>query len=144
MAYKMGMDISVTSGAMATMVEEARKSGNLECCGLLFGAAEAPTVIACVRPVANVHPDPARYFEIDPVALIGAYRDARDGGPALLGFYHSHPGGRPQPSATDCEHAGGDGRVWAIIAPGIAEVDVRFWRDTRTGFVALTFRLVTA
>ena len=57
-----------------------------------------------------------------------------------MGFYHSHPDGHPRPSASDCEHAGGDGRVWAIVA-GDA---VRFWRDTREGFVEAPLVVVTA
>jgi proteasome lid subunit RPN8/RPN11 len=136
----MGMDIAVTRDVIATLIEEARRSGEMECCGLLLGAAGEHARITEAQPAANVHPEPARHFEIDPVALIRAYRHAREGGPALVGFYHSHPGGHPRPSATDCEHAGGDGRVWAIIARG----EVHLWRDTRQGFVELGLRVVTA
>ncbi len=135
----MGMDIAVTRDVIATLVEEARRSGELECCGLLL-SEEDPAQITRALPAANVHPEPTRHFEIDPVALIRAYRGQREGGPALVGFYHSHPNGHPRPSASDCEHAGGDGRVWAIIAGG----EVRFWRDTRQGFVELGFRVVIA
>ncbi len=136
----MGMDIAVTRDVIASLVEEARRSGELECCGLLLGDADEPGRITQALPAANVHPEPARHFEIDPVALIRAYRNARAGGPALVGFYHSHPNGHPRPSAVDCQHAGGDGRVWAIIASG----GVHIWRDTRQGFVELGFRVVTA
>jgi proteasome lid subunit RPN8/RPN11 len=52
--------------------------------------------------------------------------------------YHSHPTGHPVPSATDCEHAGGDGSVWAIIAGG----EVAFWRDTPEGFAALSYDVI--
>lgn len=130
----MGMDIAVTRAVIARLREEARQSADLECCGLLLGPPGAPPRITQALPAANIHPAPARHFEIDPAALIGAYRAARAGGPALLGFYHSHPNGHPRPSASDCEHAGGDGRVWAIIA-GDA---VHFWRDGQDGFAALS------
>ncbi len=136
----MGMDIAVTRDVIATLVEEARRSGELECCGLLLGNPGELARITQALPAANVHTEPEQHFEIDPVALIGAYRHERAGGPTLLGFYHSHPNGHPRPSASDCEHAGGDGRVWAIIAGG----EVRFWRDTRQGFVELGFRVVIA
>ncbi len=135
----MGMDIEVTRDVIATLIEEARRTGEMECCGLLLGEGD-PARIAGALPTANVHPEPARHFEIDPVALIQAYRNEREGGPTLVGFYHSHPGGHPRPSANDCEHAGGDGRIWAIIARG----EVHIWRDTRQGFVELGFRVVTA
>jgi len=50
-------------------------------------------------------------------------------------YYHSHPKGHPLPSATDCAHASGDGRVWAIVAGG----EVRLYRDTPEGFAALSY-----
>ena len=89
-------------------------------------------------PAANDAPDPARHFEIDTAALLAAHRSARRGGPELLGYYHSHPAGHPVPSATDCEHASGDRRIWAIIANG----DVAFWRDGEGGFAALGYTVV--
>jgi proteasome lid subunit RPN8/RPN11 len=137
----MGMDaavtrLEVTGAAIAVMVADAARAAPLECCGLLLGQELGQ--ITQARPATNVHGDPARHFEIDPAALIAAYRNARAGGPALLGFYHSHPNGHPRPSASDCEHAGGDGRVWAIIADG----QPRFWRDTPEGFMEVSSTVV--
>jgi len=128
----MGMTIEVTSGTIATLREEAAKAASVECCGLLLGRGGR---VIEARPAANVAPDPSRHFEIDPAALFAAHRAARDGGPQLLGYYHSHPEGHPVPSATDCEHASGDERVWAIIAGG----EVAFWRDGPGGFAALPY-----
>ena len=130
---------------IATLIEAARRAANLECCGLLLGPAGAsgrgvPARITQAVAAANVHPEPAHFFEIDPAALIGAYRRERDGGPALIGFYHSHPNGHPRPSAVDCEHAGGDGRIWAIVAAD----KVHFWRDASQGFIEVSPLVVTA
>ena len=131
----MGMTIEVTSGTIATLLEEAARAAPLECCGLLLGAAAR---VVEARPAANVATDPARHFEIDPAALFAAHRSARDGGPQLLGYYHSHPDGHPIPSATDCEHASGDDRVWAIIA----SCEVAFWRDEPGGFASVEIAIV--
>lgn len=131
----MGMTIEVTSGTIATLLEEAEKSAPEECCGLLLGAG---AIVQEARPATNVAPDPARHFDIDPSALFAAHRSARSGGPELLGYYHSHPDGHPVPSATDCEHASGDLRVWAIVAGG----EVTFWRDKTDGFEALCYAVV--
>ncbi|MBS0477586.1 MAG: M67 family metallopeptidase [Proteobacteria bacterium] len=128
------MAIEVTSGATATLIEEATRAFPHECCGLLLGQGVR---IECALPAANVHPDPLRHFEIDPAALIAAYRAARAGGPQVLGYYHSHPNGRAGPSETDRRAASGDGRIWAIIAAG----DVLFWRDGPDGFEALPSRV---
>ena len=128
------MEIGVTSGATATLLQEAAQAHPLECCGLLLGQGE---IVDVVRPAANVHPDPASHFEVDPATLIAAHRAARAGGPQVLGYYHSHPNGRARPSATDATQASGDGRIWAIIAAG----GVTWWRDAAHGFEALPTRV---
>jgi desampylase len=130
----MGMAIGVTSGAMATLLEEAARTHPLECCGLLLGRSEN---IETAQLCANLHPQPERHFEIDPKALIAAHRAARAGGQEVLGYYHSHPSGSTAPSATDRASASGDGRIWAIVAGG----EIGWWRDGPEGFVALTCRL---
>lgn len=127
--------IKVTSGAIATVLAEAARAAPAEACGLLLGHSG---IITEARPAANLAADPARHFEIDPAALFAAHRTERAGGPELLGYYHSHPGGHPRPSATDCDHASGDNRIWAIAADG----EVTFWRDGKSGFEALSYDLV--
>ncbi len=129
------MEIELTSGTMATLLEEARRAHPRECCGQLLGKDSR---VALAQPAANVHPDPERHFEIDPKALIAAHRAMRAGGLELLGYYHSHPNGRAEPSAADRASASGDGRIWAIVAGG----EVRFWRDEPGGFVVLPSRVV--
>lgn len=129
------MEIGVTSGAMATLCEEAASALPCEACGLLLGR---DATIREARPVANVHPAPETHFEIDPVALIAAHRTARKGGLQVLGYYHSHPTGDPAPSREDRAQASGDGRIWAIVAGGT----IGWWRDGPQGFEALPTRVV--
>jgi len=129
------METTVTSGAKATLLAEAAAAHPLEACGLLLGQGG---VISAAVPVRNVHPDPARHFELDPQALIAAHRAQRAGGPQVLGYYHSHPTGLAEPSATDRACASGDGRIWAIVAAGA----IGWWRDAPGGFEALPLRVV--
>ena len=128
------MDLMVTSGTIATLIAEAQRAHPRECCGLLLGQGSR---VALAQPAANVHPDPARHFEIDPQTLIAAHRAARAGGLELLGYYHSHPNGLAGPSQTDRAMASGDGRAWAIVAAG----EVTWWRDAPKGFEPLPTRL---
>ncbi|MCP1471367.1 proteasome lid subunit RPN8/RPN11 [Sphingobium sp. OAS761] len=88
------------------------RSSRDEICGLLLGR---PDDITAILPADNVAPDPARHFELDPARLLSAYRDARTGGPQVVGHFHSHPSGRPVPSATDAACAVPDGRLWLIV-----------------------------
>jgi proteasome lid subunit RPN8/RPN11 len=124
------MKIDVTSEALAAMRAHAAAAHPREACGILLGEGGW---ITQARAAANVHPAPETHFEVDPQALIDAHRAARSGGPAVIGYYHSHPHGRAAPSATDRACASGDGAVWAILAGE----DVTFWRDGEAGFTAL-------
>lgn len=104
----------------------AAAASDVELCGLLRGRGEAAIA---VEPAANVAPDPSRRFEIDPAALFATHRDARAGGAAILGCYHSHPSGSADPSATDAAQAAPDGRLWLIVGGGT----VRLWRAVAAG-----------
>ncbi|WP_327194402.1 M67 family metallopeptidase [Novosphingobium organovorum] len=141
----------MTRGVCETLHSEAARAAPNECCGLLLGAPgqgegqgegrsdrAGPERIVALLPARNVDSDPARRFEIDPLVLLRAHRAAREGGPRVLGYYHSHPTGNPAPSATDAEHSTGDWRIWAIIGGR----DIAFWRDRGNGFDALAFRVV--
>ncbi|MCL9983778.1 MAG: M67 family metallopeptidase [Erythrobacter sp.] len=114
------------------MRDAAQAAHPREACGILLGEGGRITE---ARETRNIHPSPHTHFEIDPQALIDAHRAARSGGPQVLGYFHSHPVGLPEPSATDRACASGDGRIWAIIA----DQDVRFWMDGEQGFAALSF-----
>jgi proteasome lid subunit RPN8/RPN11 len=129
------MAITVTSAVVQALLGNARDARPQECCGLLFGTADAVTAH---RPAANVHPQPSRHFEIDPQALIDAHRNMRQGGPRLIGYYHSHPTGNCEPSATDRALAAGDGMIWAIIAEG----RLALWRANESGLSALSYTQV--
>ena len=126
------MGAEVSSALIEQLIALAEAAHPYEACGLLLGRSDR---IAEVRPCANVHPQLDRHFEIDPQSLIDAHRRARSGGSEVLGYFHSHPSGPPEPSATDRAHATGDGRVWAIVGEG----KVGWWRDTPGGFEPLSY-----
>ena len=126
------MEMKLSSRVAIAMEAEARTAHPLECCGILFGERGA---IVDLLPARNVHPQPERHFEIDPQALIDAHRAAREGGPGIVGYYHSHPNGRAVPSATDSALAARDGSVWAIIAAG----RIALWRSGDAGFTVLPY-----
>jgi hypothetical protein len=127
-------NITLAALAHAAILNAAREARPNEACGLLLGHCEN---IETALPIANVHAEPSRHFEIDPAALITAHKVARAGGPQVLGYFHSHPNGLARPSATDAAMASGDGRIWAIAAAGT----VTLWRDASSGFEALSYRL---
>ncbi|MGX7952789.1 M67 family metallopeptidase [Tsuneonella sp. HG249] len=126
------MNVELSSMLIEQLLAAAKEAHPFEACGLLTGEGDRIDTIQLCR---NVHRDRARHFEIDPRDLVEAYRAAREGGPQVLGYWHSHPLGPPRPSATDRAHATGDGRVWAIVGEG----KVGWWRDAPGGFEPLSY-----
>jgi proteasome lid subunit RPN8/RPN11 len=129
------MQVCITAPALAAMIDVARRAHPREACGLLLGAQGTVTI---AQPAANIAAEPLRHFDIDPAALIVAHRAARAGGPAVLGYFHSHPTGLAVPSATDAAMAAHDGRIWAIVAGD----GVTVWRDAPSGFEPLSYDVV--
>lgn len=99
------------------LVTSARRAHPAESCAIGLGAQ--PGTVAELVHVANVAHDPAREFEVDPVALADLLVDARERGlePTLVA--HSHPGGDPTPSPRDAALA----LDWPGVARAIVTVD---------------------
>ncbi len=136
----MGMTPRLSSKTLIDLFAAAEASPDMEVCGLLMGAGGE--VVA--HPATNVADDMATRFEIDPATLIAAHRNARDGGPPILGHYHSHPSGDPDPSTRDAADAASDGSLWLILTRDRA----RLWRAVPHGVVhgrfdAVAFDCVT-
>jgi desampylase len=101
--------------ALANAIQEAaRIASPYECCGLLEGRREDGAFrITALHPARNLSSDAAR-FEIDPRDHFAAQKRARANGTAIIGCYHSHPGGKAQPSAADRAGAGEEDFLWLI------------------------------
>jgi len=119
------MRLKISSTLLEQLLAESAASAS-EVCGLLFGGRDE--VVRAVK-CANVAAEPATTFEIDPTALIAAHKAARAGGPALVGHYHSHPNGSPEPSARDAAAAMGDGALWLILT----KTGARLWLSRVVG-----------
>ena len=78
-----------------------------ESCGVLIGRFEGKerTALDAVR-CANLRTDsPETRYQIDPLEILRALREARPRGLEVVGFYHSHPDHPARPSATDLAEA---------------------------------------
>jgi len=96
------------------ILQQARGAHPAECCGLLLGAREGQRFrVTGLYPARNLSSDPQR-FEIDPRDHLAAQRLAREGAAAVIGCYHSHPGGAAMPSIADRAGAAEDNFLWLI------------------------------
>ncbi|MDO7842849.1 M67 family metallopeptidase [Sphingomonas immobilis] len=125
------MVLEISSAALDAIVADANASPAREVCGLLLGTRVR---IEAVLPCRNVAENPADSFEIDPQALIAAHRAARDGGPGIVGCYHSHPNGSATPSARDAA-AAENGAIWIIAAGG----EIGVWRAVSAAFEPVAY-----
>jgi desampylase len=122
------MIVSLSSELRARLVTWAEEVPDREVCGLLFGA---PGRIDDIQQTDNISSSLEDEFEVDPECLISAHRAARQGGPAVIGCFHSHPGGTANPSPRDAASAPPDGSIWLIVAGR----DVSAWRAVAAGAV---------
>ena len=114
------------------LLERAREGDPEEICGVLGGRAGRVTH---AEPVPNVAADPESRYELDPAATIEAI-DRVEESAEHLGFYHSHPRGPPEPSATDEARATWPGYVYCIVV--VPDSTVKAWRWTGERFDELT------
>ena len=101
-------EVRIDREALTAIVAHARRDAPNECCGLLVGR---PGEILEAVPASNAAPDPTRRYEISPVEYFAQIKRCRrisaaqSESFAVLGAYHSHPRGGPQPSQTDTAQA---------------------------------------
>lgn len=131
------MTIEVTREVLDALSKASARAHPKEACGILLG--EGARIMRFVE-ASNVHQTPETHFELDPQALIDAHRAARTGDLTVLGYFHSHPMGTPEPSKTDQQSAARDGKIWAIAGEG----RVTLWRDQADGFEPLSYARIDA
>ena len=112
--------------ALTAIVAHAKRDAPNECCGLLVGKGPAETghyqVLEAV-PSSNGASEPAKRYEISPVDYFAQIRRCRRINEqqsetfAVIGAYHSHPRGTPEPSETDNAQAFRD-FVFVIVGLG--------------------------
>ena len=122
----------------------ARRDAPNECCGLLVG--RRGEILEAV-PASNGASDPTRRYEISPVDYFAQIRrcrrinEAQSERFAVVGAYHSHPRGGPEPSETDVAEAFRDFLFVIVgLAASIGGMEIRAYRldDDRLMPVQLT------
>lgn len=110
------MKVALPAPLAAQIRAAARAASPNECCGLIEGVRDGENFRAvAAHPARNLAASPDR-FQIDPADHIAASKAARANHHAIIGCYHSHPGGKAQPSATDLAGAGEENFLWLIAS----------------------------
>ena len=106
--------VRVRREILVKMQEEAAKTPEQECCGLLAGRGG---IISEIFPARNAHANPATGYEIAPRELFQLMREIRARDLQLLGIYHSHPRGENLPSRSDVGQAFYPDTPYFILSP---------------------------
>jgi proteasome lid subunit RPN8/RPN11 len=128
-----GGTLRVPGELLAAVHAHARAAYPQECCGALMGPAprdeEAPRQVARVVPVANAAAGARGARFLIPAGTVRALdREAARAGLAVVGFYHSHPDGRPHPSRVDAKAAWPWYSYLIVAVPANGAGDARAWR----------------
>jgi proteasome lid subunit RPN8/RPN11 len=107
------MELRISSQHREQLCNWARLSHPNEVCGLLWGSGED---VHGIEKTDNVAADTTSSFELDPKALLNASRRERGQLQKIIGYFHSHPNDRTEPSSHDADMAAADGRYWLIIS----------------------------
>ena len=117
----------------AQLEEEARAAFPKECCGLIEGWRGGDAyVISALHLCRNLARSDGA-FEIDPAEQFRLMRALRGTDRAIIGCYHSHPDGEPEPSPRDLSAANEDRFLWLIVATGDDSVRIgaHVWQTGR-------------
>ncbi len=98
--------LEIGSKICADLLASAAQGYPGEACGILLGRIEGDRrVVEGFRPVQNRWSERDDRYLVDPESLRRALAAEEEGGPRVLGFYHTHPDAPPSPSETDRELA---------------------------------------
>jgi proteasome lid subunit RPN8/RPN11 len=101
----------------AELASAAQRSFPNECCGLIEGVDTAQGWRALkLHEAGNLADDPEAAFLVDPQVQFDLLRSLRNTERRIIGCFHSHPNGRPEPSARDRQEAAEDGFLWLIAS----------------------------
>jgi proteasome lid subunit RPN8/RPN11 len=132
--------VYIATAACDAIARHAAEAWPEECCGLLI--ADGPAIVEAA-PARNIAAEPRRRFQIDPADHFAAIRASRLAGRRVVGAYHSHPMGEPQPSPTDLAEAFDDPDFIHVIVRPRAQTGeegaerIAAYRLTTGNFVAV-------
>jgi proteasome lid subunit RPN8/RPN11 len=128
--------LALSASDQAQLESWARGAYPDEACALLVGTGEPPVITRLVA-CANVAPERRRRFEVDPAARIRLEVALRGTPERVVGVWHSHPDGTPEPSATDAAMVYEPDLIWLITAVAPAECATRAFQPAEGGFQEL-------
>lgn len=89
----------IGEGSLRTLWAFASANAPKESCGIIAGLSREDETFHVVMELLNISPKPTEEFEFNPTSFYPAL--AQWDGFKRVGLWHSHPGGRSEPSRQD-------------------------------------------
>lgn len=105
--------LELTENTIKELFRLAQENAEEEVCGFIWRQGYFPFTV--VHPLKNIHREPDKFYEVGTKDLREAYRAMDKAHGLPVGFYHSHPGGKPEPSEVDMQGAMNPGLHYVII-----------------------------
>lgn len=139
----------VAGSDLERLVDAAEGIYPHEACALLVGRRLPGLSVRVTRVEVgrNVADDPKRHFEVDPGLRIGLERELRGGALQVIGVWHSHPDGLPEPSAIDRASVLEPHLFWlvtAVTAGQATQTGAYYLSDWTDAFCPLPLVIVAA
>jgi proteasome lid subunit RPN8/RPN11 len=119
--------VVLTPSAAAELRRLAAAAYPDEGCGVLVGAAGEALRVTAVTSGTNLAARAHDRFELDPLDILHAEREARSARLEVVGFWHSHPDHPAVPSGLDTERAWPDYLYVIASTSARGAGDVRGW-----------------
>lgn len=141
------MTVRLPAAVRRELIAHAREGTPPEVCGVLAGERgergergdsddDGARVERAIR-TPNAAATPRTAYEVPPERLHAVLTDVEAAGEDVVGFYHSHPDGPAEPSATDRAAATWTGHLYLIVAPDAPAVRAWRWTGERFAEVAV-------
>lgn len=127
--------LEIPSGVLHAILHDCAERAPAEACGALIGRPGGVVTTTAARALPNRALRTHAEYRIAASDIKQLEDSTRAHGVTIVGFYHSHPNGAPEPSAIDIESAW-PGYVYLIAGTRSGESSVEGWklREDRTGF----------
>jgi len=120
--------MKISRQLLKSIVEHAQQSRPHECCGILMSTSGDSSVVDHVIPAENAEKgDPERGYVLGHKAHLKAVDMEALGEACIIGYYHSHPDGKPRASNRDLEQAVSEA-IYLITGLGNGEIEHAAWR----------------
>ena len=112
------MNLLITQSLYDELRAHGEETYPNECCGIMLGKSSDDGLhVAALIRAGNTRTDSAHNrYNIAPIELVQAQRNARRAGYDIVGFYHSHPDHPAEWSQTDFAEAHWFGCAYVITA----------------------------